>query len=108
MYIAESELSQVQDLAAGARGQIAQSLIELYRAIGGGWEMRLLPHGGAENGVEGCATNPGRARATVPEVSELQESVPVPSPAPIARPLRSTDEPFWGVSTHTIILCASD
>jgi NodT family efflux transporter outer membrane factor (OMF) lipoprotein len=43
VYIAESELSQVQDLAADARGQIAQSLIELYRALGGGWEMRLLP-----------------------------------------------------------------
>ena len=49
VYIAESELSQVQDLAAGARGDMAQNLIQLYRALGGGWEMRLLPQGGMEN-----------------------------------------------------------
>jgi NodT family efflux transporter outer membrane factor (OMF) lipoprotein len=41
VFLAESELSQVQDQAAEARGDIAQSLIELYRALGGGWEMRL-------------------------------------------------------------------
>jgi outer membrane protein TolC len=54
VYVAESEVATVQDLAAAARGEIAQSLIDLYRALGGGWEMRLLP----QVGFEGAAVEP--------------------------------------------------
>jgi NodT family efflux transporter outer membrane factor (OMF) lipoprotein len=43
VFITESEVSRVQDAAADARGRMALSLIALYRALGGGWEMRLLP-----------------------------------------------------------------
>jgi NodT family efflux transporter outer membrane factor (OMF) lipoprotein len=32
-----------QDLLAQSRGQIAQGLIQTYRALGGGWEIRLQP-----------------------------------------------------------------
>jgi NodT family efflux transporter outer membrane factor (OMF) lipoprotein len=77
VYIAESELSQVQDLAATARGQIAQSLIELYRALGGGWEMRLLPEGSLE--ARGTAAAPLNFEPKRnPEVPEP----PGPQPAP--------------------------
>jgi NodT family efflux transporter outer membrane factor (OMF) lipoprotein len=75
VFIAESELSQVEDQAAGARGQIAQSLIELYRALGGGWEIRLSPRNRTAGAVEGQptpATDPDR-RPDVP---------PSPEPAP--------------------------
>ena len=41
VFLAASELAQRQDEAAEAEGAIAQSLIELYRALGGGWEIRL-------------------------------------------------------------------
>ena len=34
----EQNLVQQQDSAAQARGQIAQGLIQVYRALGGGWE----------------------------------------------------------------------
>ena len=32
-----------QDLLAQSRGQIAQGLVQVYRALGGGWEMRQGP-----------------------------------------------------------------
>ena len=34
-------LQQQQDLEAQARGQIALGLVQVYRALGGGWEVRL-------------------------------------------------------------------
>jgi NodT family efflux transporter outer membrane factor (OMF) lipoprotein len=41
VFIASSEQSLRQDLLADAQGGMAQSLISLYRALGGGWEIRL-------------------------------------------------------------------
>jgi hypothetical protein len=68
----------VQDLAAEARGQIAQSLIELYRALGGGWEMRLRPQeaGGAPATQSPFIADPQRR----PELPEPQEPTPAPPP----------------------------
>ena len=43
VFIASSELAVRQDDLASAQGAMAQSLISLYRALGGGWEMRLAP-----------------------------------------------------------------
>jgi len=43
VYLFEGTLAQEQDQLAIARGQIALSLVDLYRALGGGWEMRLPP-----------------------------------------------------------------
>jgi NodT family efflux transporter outer membrane factor (OMF) lipoprotein len=37
----EQNLINAQDSSAQARGQIAQGLIAVYRALGGGWEIRL-------------------------------------------------------------------
>jgi NodT family efflux transporter outer membrane factor (OMF) lipoprotein len=37
----EQNLVTQQDSSAQARGQIAQGLIEVYRSLGGGWEIRL-------------------------------------------------------------------
>lgn len=39
----EQSLVQQQDTLAQAQGQIAQGLIQVYRALGGGWEIRLMP-----------------------------------------------------------------
>jgi NodT family efflux transporter outer membrane factor (OMF) lipoprotein len=79
VFIAESQVAQMQDLAAAARGQIAQSLIELYRALGGGWEMRLLPQGEiASAGPSPFLTEPdGR-----PKPPEPAEMLPAPLPTP--------------------------
>ena len=81
VFLAESEVSQVQDMAAEVRGDIAQSLIEIYRALGGGWEMRLQPQGEMEGTVEGPArfmADPDR-RLEMPHPAE-------PIPAPQGKP----------------------
>jgi NodT family efflux transporter outer membrane factor (OMF) lipoprotein len=41
VFIAEQFLAQQQNLLAQAQGDIAQGLITVYRALGGGWELRL-------------------------------------------------------------------
>jgi len=45
--VIEQNLVTQQDLLAQARGQIAQGLVATYRAMGGGWEIRL---GGGDSG----------------------------------------------------------
>jgi NodT family efflux transporter outer membrane factor (OMF) lipoprotein len=42
VFIAEQFLSQQQNLYAQAQGDIALGLITVYRAVGGGWEFRLV------------------------------------------------------------------
>jgi NodT family efflux transporter outer membrane factor (OMF) lipoprotein len=46
VFLFASTLTQQQDQLAAAQGDIALSLIGIYRALGGGWEMRLT-RGGA-------------------------------------------------------------
>jgi hypothetical protein len=41
--VIQQTLIQQLDLWAQSRGQIALSLIDVYRALGGGWQMRLGP-----------------------------------------------------------------
>jgi hypothetical protein len=45
VYLFEGTLTTEQDALAQARGDIALSLVDLYRALGGGWEARLKPEG---------------------------------------------------------------
>ena len=48
-----------QDLLAQSRGQIAQGLIQTYRALGGGWEIRQA----AAAGIAAAARRPAERRA---------------------------------------------
>jgi NodT family efflux transporter outer membrane factor (OMF) lipoprotein len=48
LFLFQDTLTQQQDQLAAARGNIALSLIATYRAIGGGWEMRLVRDGDTE------------------------------------------------------------
>lgn len=41
VFLFEGTLAEQQDALAVARGNIALSVVDLYRALGGGWEMRL-------------------------------------------------------------------
>lgn len=43
VFFAEFFLVQQQDAYAQAEGAIAQALVNLYRALGGGWQLRLQP-----------------------------------------------------------------
>jgi NodT family efflux transporter outer membrane factor (OMF) lipoprotein len=74
---------QQQDTLAVARGNIALNLISVYRALGGGWELRLEKEGCRE-AVADTAAAPGAA----------------PNPAPAAallapRPLQGPGSVTW-------------
>lgn len=43
VFLAESEQATRQDELAEAQGATARGLIDLYRSLGGGWEIRLAP-----------------------------------------------------------------
>ncbi|MGE0757657.1 MAG: efflux transporter outer membrane subunit [Pirellulaceae bacterium] len=51
VFVAESILAQRQDDLAQSEGAIAQNLIDLYRSLGGGWQVRLDGAGFEENAV---------------------------------------------------------
>ncbi len=82
----EQDLVTQQDALAQARGQIAQGLIVVYRALGGGWQIRL-------ESEEEAAAVPAAAPPTekapgapkkpaVPGI--LEEAAPLPPQKPIA------------------------
>jgi NodT family efflux transporter outer membrane factor (OMF) lipoprotein len=70
--VIEQNLVTQQDGLAQARGQIAQGLVAMYRAMGGGWEIRLGA-GAAAEGPEAAANPP-----TAPNAPG--EQLPVPQP----------------------------
>jgi NodT family efflux transporter outer membrane factor (OMF) lipoprotein len=43
VFVAELFLVQQQDALAVAEGEVARSLVNIYRALGGGWQLRLQP-----------------------------------------------------------------
>jgi NodT family efflux transporter outer membrane factor (OMF) lipoprotein len=60
LFLFQDTLTQTQDQLAAARGNIALSLIATYRALGGGWEMRLIRE------------SQGTSVAIVPALEEVQ------------------------------------
>jgi NodT family efflux transporter outer membrane factor (OMF) lipoprotein len=68
--VIEQNLVTQQDGLAQARGQIAQGLVAMYRAMGGGWEIRL----GAGDEAQGPAAAPN------PPTTPQGEQLPVPQP----------------------------
>jgi len=69
----ELALVQQQDVLTQARGEIATGLIQVYKALGGGWQIRLT----------GC----GPTDLSPPsQPSPSSESLPVPNPEPAAIP----------------------
>jgi outer membrane protein TolC len=69
----EQNLVQQQDVLAQARGEIDTGLIQVYRALGGGWQIRLTGCSPTELPVQ---TTPATSTPTVPVPSP--ESAPVP------------------------------
>jgi NodT family efflux transporter outer membrane factor (OMF) lipoprotein len=74
---------QQQDLLAQAEGEIATGLIQVYRALGGGWQIRLQGCG------EELPPSPNEMEAQQPSV----ESVPAPNPAPHELPNPQSNVP---------------
>jgi outer membrane protein TolC len=78
----ESTLAGQQDDLAVARGNIALNLIATYRALGGGWEMRLAREGA--HGCEPVVPPTEGAPAPGPESLSPASSLPgTPSPASV-------------------------
>ena len=74
VFVAEFFLAQQQDLLAQAEGAIAQALVGLYRALGGGWEIRL---NAAPNAATAAAV-PSEPLAAPPPEPLPPEPVPLP------------------------------
>jgi NodT family efflux transporter outer membrane factor (OMF) lipoprotein len=55
VFVAEQFLVQQQNAYAQAQGDVALGLIQVYRALGGGWEFRLADQAAAEKGNGGTA-----------------------------------------------------
>jgi NodT family efflux transporter outer membrane factor (OMF) lipoprotein len=73
--VIEQNLVTQQDIDAQARGQIAQGLVAVYRALGGGWEIRLN------------STGPEPATPVNPPAPAEPLAAPMPNvPAPPAAP----------------------
>ncbi len=84
-------LVQQDDLWAQARGQVAQGLIQVYRALGGGWEIRLAPEetaaampAGPSRGLRGSEEVPSSPRKAMeaPDEPPLPPDAPEPSKGP--------------------------
>jgi NodT family efflux transporter outer membrane factor (OMF) lipoprotein len=78
----EQNLLNAQDASAQAQGEIAQSLISVYRALGGGWEIRL-----DNNNQQPAQGMP----AAAPGGPNGVEPVPSPAPAPPSAPQQPAD-----------------
>jgi hypothetical protein len=73
----ETTLVQLQDTLALAQGEIGLGLIQVYRALGGGWQIRLT-------GCEATKLPPlGAARPS-------DEALPAPRPEPASDPAKPT------------------
>src|SRR4029077_14740090 len=73
----ETTLVQLQDTLALAQGEIGLGLIQVYRALGGGWQIRLA----------GCETTGLPPQAAPPAAPE---ALPAPQPQPAPVPPRPT------------------
>jgi outer membrane protein TolC len=83
VFNVQQSLTQQQDLLAQAQGAVATNLILLYKALGGGWQIRLAGPASASH------TTAGQAGDSEPAPSADLEAAPVPpsataSPSPLA------------------------
>ena len=89
--LANSRL-QAQDQLAVAQGNIALNLINVYRALGGGWELRLQSDGLSGAPITNTTTHPvpgGGPPARGPfAVPPAMPAAPVPNDLPEALPMR--------------------
>lgn len=84
VFFAEYFLVLQQDALAQAEGRIASGLVNLYRALGGGWELRL----------EGLDPMIMPLPTEAPDVEGIPRPVPLPADEPVpAGPLPAPMEP---------------
>jgi NodT family efflux transporter outer membrane factor (OMF) lipoprotein len=74
----EQFLVQQQDVLTQARGEIATGLIQVYKALGGGWQIRI-------NGCEPTEVSPSGSKPP-PAEEPLPAVIPEPETAPQKQP----------------------
>jgi outer membrane protein TolC len=79
----ETTQVQQQDQQAVAAGNIALNLVSVYRALGGGWELRCQREGLKRDPALAQVAGPGAARAPAPPPPV---TAPPPATAPAPRP----------------------
>ena len=78
----QQNLVQQQILLARAMGQIGQGLIEVYKSLGGGWQLRLdYEESGSFPAPMNLNPAPAPANLPAPVPAERGEAVPAPEPA---------------------------
>lgn len=83
----QSTLTQQQDQLAVARADAVLSLVRIYKALGGGWQIRQCQPATFQMVVAG--SDPAAPNTTEADVAETSEAVPPPvkiadAPAPVA------------------------
>jgi NodT family efflux transporter outer membrane factor (OMF) lipoprotein len=114
----EQTLVQQQDLQAQSTGEIAQGLIQVYRALGGGWQVSGVPSATASNTPNTPIPaipvpdesvpdpkHPGSTQAPLPMGSQVASSTK--AMAPSATPNPATKAPVAKTSTPRAATAAS-
>ncbi len=78
LYTLENTQLQEQDNLAVAQGNVALNLISVYRALGGGWEIRTQKGNGGAGPMTCLPGSPGAPAVSGPE--------PLPAPKPLGEP----------------------
>ena len=80
LAVLQENLAQQQDQLAQARGAAAQAVVQVYRALGGGWQIRC----GGSASVPAAVVQP----EPLPQPREMPAPLPqvVPQPAAMLRP----------------------
>ncbi len=90
LFTLENSKLQEQDNLAVARGNIALSLVNVYRALGGGWQIRHGAGNCCPPGISGVA---GSAVSAAAAPEQLPQPMPDPQPGKDPQPL---DRPTGG------------
>jgi Outer membrane efflux protein len=88
LTLLQQNLVQQQDTLAQAQGEIALGLIQAYRAMGGGWQIRLTgckPDAAPPAKVEQPAATSAVPNA-LPPLAPAAKPAPSPEPKPTATP----------------------
>ncbi|MCE9604223.1 MAG: efflux transporter outer membrane subunit [Planctomycetia bacterium] len=91
VFFAEYFLVQQQDALAQSEGTIAQALVDLYRALGGGWQIRL-----------GAQAGPAAVMPPPPAPPQPVEAEPIPINGLPNGGLPAKDAPLQGAAADRI------
>jgi outer membrane protein TolC len=85
----EQLLTQQEDQLAVAQGSVGQNLVSLYKALGGGWQIRLSDAAPSEVPLAQPVPHRPPAGEPVPAPAPVKPAAPPQMPAPPARPAAS-------------------